>query len=194
MALCGVTASIWAAIYHFIPGPYWHAGGDPAAALAFVKSHPIDTLSGMFHTIYDNLAFFWRGLSIRFGGGPAPYHFWAPSPFAWIELGLIAATSLLSGDRRPYPRITGLCALVAGLILGLLLLSFRLTYGPPGMRLVQGLQGRYFIPLVLLAALGIVYASPLSSPKGRMAGFGLLLCNHLAVCAYAVMQYRALWL
>jgi uncharacterized membrane protein len=193
VVLCGITAASWSAVYHFIPGPYWHAGGDPKLALAFIANHPLDTLHGMFDTIVDKLAYLWKDLSVRFGGGPAPYHFLAPSPFAWIELGGLASVSLLSGDRRTDLQITGLCLFVAGLVLGLLLLSFRIAYGPPDMRIVQGLQGRYFIPIVLLLALATVYASPLSSAKGRMAGFGLLLCNHLVVCAYAVEQYRALW-
>jgi len=79
------------------------------------------------------------------------------------------------------------------LILGLLLVSFRIAYGPPDSSLVQGLQGRYFIPVVLLLALATVYASPLSSPRVRMAGLAILLCNHVAVCAYAVARYRVLW-
>lgn len=193
ISLCLVTAAAWSAVYPFVPGPYWHAGGDPHMALEFIASHPLDTLLGMFQTLYDKLGYFWKDCSVRFGGAPPPYSFSAPSPFAWIELGGIAAISLLSGDRRTHPRIAGLCLLVAVLILGLLLVSFRIAYGPPDSSLVQGLQGRYFIPVVLLLALATVYASPLSSPRVRMAGLAILLCNHVAVCAYAVARYRVLW-
>jgi len=194
ISLCLVTAVAWSAVYPFIPGPYWHAGGDPKMALDFIRTHPLDTLQGMFQTLYDKLGYFWRDCTVRFGGAPAPYNFSAPSPFAWVELGGIGAVSLLSGGRRTDPRIAGLCGLVAGAILASLLASFRIAYGPPDAGLVQGLQGRYFIPAVLLLALATVYASPLSSPKLRMAGLAMLLCNHVAVCATAVARYSVLWL
>jgi uncharacterized membrane protein len=190
---CIVTALAWTAWYTFIPGPYWHAGGDPQAALSYIEAHPLATVSGLFFTIYDHLGALWQDASVRFGGHPAPYHFWAPAPFGWCELAALAALAVCSGDAGRDRAVAGFAGLVAALIVGLILVSFRLAYGAPDVSSVTGIQGRYFIPAVLLAALALCHASRLAMPRVRSLLAGLLVCNHLAVCAIAAERYATLW-
>jgi len=198
MLLCLAIAAAWSGWYHFIPGIYWHSGANPAAALAFIADHPRATLGGMIHVITDNAAFYWRDATIRFGGHPAPFSFWAPAPLAWLELFGIASLAILSGNgERNWGgknwHVAALCCVIALCITFLLLLSFRITYGPPDVSLVQGLQGRYFMPALLLLTLGVIYATPLSLPKARMPIFAVVFCVHLAVIACATRQYALLW-
>ena len=187
-----VLALSWAVHYNFVPGPYWHQGGDPKAALAFVVKHPLLTLQGVYHMAYWHAWYLWGDMDIRFGGQAAPFNFFAPPPLAALEATGLLTLALLSGVRGRHPRIVIACWTGAFIVTAAVLAAFRLAYGPPDVSLILGLQGRYFAPAVLLGLFGVIYAArPI--PAARFAAAAFVLCTHAAGLAYAVDRYSTLW-
>ena len=192
LAACWTLALSWNLHYNFNPGLYWHQGGDPKAALAFVVKHPILTLNGVYQMVYWNGWFLWTDMDVRFGGHAVPFNYFSPWPLPALEAVGLLTVALLSGVKGGYPRIVLACWISMAAVTILTLAAFRLNYGPPEVSTIFGLQGRYFVPAALLGLLGLVYVTP----PVRVAGLGpaaLLLCTHAVSLAFGVDHYLTLW-
>ena len=190
--ICWAVALSWAAHYDFVPGAYWHQGGDPKAALRFVVGHPWLTLNGVYRLVYWAGWYLWTDMDVRFGGHAAPFNFFAPSPLAALEAAGLLTLALLSGVRNRQPRIVIACWAGAFVVTASVVAAFRLGYGPPDDSTIFGMQGRYFALAVLLGLLGLVHAvPPVRAP--RLAAFAFVFCTHATVLAYGLGQYSMLW-
>ena len=167
----GVTIA-WNLSFPFVPGLYWGTGADPAAMLRRMLAAPADVAAVLFRTISDKGRHFWKDAFGRFGGHPPPYSFfigyWSAS---WA--GLVALIlSALAADRPARPNGFA-AAWMAALALGyafLMLVMFLVGFTNPGDAVVNGIQGRYFVPALILLTLALGAAPlPRRLPPGLAA-------------------------
>ena len=192
VAACWAVALSWTLHYDFVPGLYWHAGGDPKAALAFVARHPMLTLNGVYQLVYWAGWFLWTDMDVRFGGHATPFNFFAPSPLAALEAAGLLALASLSGVAGRHPRIVIACWTGMFVVTAAVLAAFRLAFGPPEVSTINGLQGRYFAVATLLGLLGLAYAVP-PVRNVRLAVSAFVFCSHAVGLAYGAGHYTTLW-
>jgi hypothetical protein len=180
-ALMAAPAVLWsAAVAHwvavplrsgtpYLPGPLWP--GDPhrlfrssnaGAQLTTLLHHPAQIVLLPLHS----LAAHWKTLSeecvglFGFLNIPLPlpvYALW----FAAIVAGLIAATippasasaTPESGPRPPLARLATLGPILGSVLL--IYLTLYMTWTPVGAVLIEGVQGRYFLPLLPILILAM---------------------------------------
>ena len=165
-------------------------GADPAAQMARLRGDPLLVV----HVAWNTLTLYWRGYLIGFVGQlgwldtalPRAYH-----QTAKVMLGVAAMAAMLgiAGERiSPRSRMV----IAAGLLLSLagVFGALYLTWTVPGNATVEGVQGRYFLPIalvgaVLLPALGQArWRRPHSVLLAVVAGFPVVT---LAVVMRAVI-------
>jgi hypothetical protein len=176
------------------PGPLWP--GDPhrlfrssnaGAQLSVLLHHPAQAVLLPLHS----LAAHWKSLSeecvglFGFLDIPLPlpvYALW----FAAIVAGLVAATipgrasTTAMPECAPQPRLAR--AAVPGMILGSVLfiyLTLYVTWTPVGAVLIEGVQGRYFLPLVPI----LILAMPRFHPLLRLPRVLWVIVPVTALCA-----------
>lgn len=197
LGLCWGAALGWNAAYDFVPGRFWQTGADPAAAVAFLLAHPWRSAGALVAMLPLEGWAWWRDVVLRFGGHPAPFHFWAPDALAWAELGLLAVLVALEGSRTAGSGRTGVvCMGMASVLAVVVLLAFRVGFGPPDSPVVLGLQGRYFLPsmlLVVLAAAAVAPRRASGSRTGAWLAAGGLAVVHAVVFGVAVWRYLVVW-
>jgi uncharacterized membrane protein len=151
-----VVASTWT--------PYPQA--DPAGQLEVLRREPLY----FAHVLATTLMNYWQNYVREFIGvlgwldTPLPRTYYA---VAECMLGIAAGTAILGtqGHRVAPASIVGIVAGVMVSAFGMFILSY-LTWTMPGSTTVEGIQGRYFLPLalvgvVLLPALGGAWAARL---------------------------------
>lgn len=117
---------------------------DPAAQIAFLLSHPFD-IPGL---VLSTFATYGKAYLMQIIGVLG----WLDAPlprgaFTALCAGLVATLTLDGVAAKPMLRSTFLAAIAASA--GLILLSLYLTWNPLfSLEPVQGLQGRYFLPLL----------------------------------------------
>jgi hypothetical protein len=196
VAVCAAAALAWNAAYPFVPGLYWKTGADPAAAVHMLLAAPLHSMGMLWRNGWNDSWFWWLDGWGRFGGGPGPYHFTVPTPLAAGFLAGLVALALLDRDARAaQPKAAALLVGIAAAYVVLLLLAFRIAFGPPASDFIDGIQGRYLLLPEVLVLLAIVLAPPgwirarvLAAP---LAALCLLLTLGTAVIALG--QYAALW-
>ncbi|MGH7172594.1 MAG: DUF2142 domain-containing protein [Gemmataceae bacterium] len=122
----------------------------PSEQLAFVKQHPQRFIHYCLETLArDGRLFFWR---LR-ANCPAYYNEHAHYLYFAVFLGL----AMSEGRRGPLNRWKPRCIafLVLALMTGILFLTMYLWWTPVGARYVEGIHGRYFLPLLPLLVLTI---------------------------------------
>jgi hypothetical protein len=204
-ALMAAPALLWsAAVAHWVavplrsgtpypPGPLWP--GDPhrlfrssnaGAQLTALLHHPIQAALLPLHS----LAAHWKTLSeesvglFGFLDIPLPlpvYVLW----FAAIVAGLVAvaippASASGTPESAPQPPLARLAVL--GMILGsvwLIYLTLYMTWTPVGALMVEGIQGRYFLPLLPV----LILAMPRFHPLPRVPRVVWVILPIAALCA-----------
>jgi uncharacterized membrane protein len=71
----------------------------------------------------------------------------------------------------------------------LIALSMYLTWTPPGEDLIEGIQGRYFLPIAVPVLLAVFYNRKLESPVGAwgpllVSGFSVAVLLTTCLCLY----------
>ena len=133
---------------------------DPSAQLTQVLHHPAAFLVTLGHTIVAT----YKSLVVELVGSlgvmdtPMPSWYFA---LAFVILGLAAAV-VLSAAKPAATRFFGVAALQVVTTL-LLFLGLYMAWTPVGAPIIEGMQGRYFLPLVVLLPVAFVGA-----PKGEL--------------------------
>lgn len=152
------VAPFWRAPYH--PGPLWT--GDPGAL--FRSTDPAAQLGVLLHRPalllllpQETLALDWRYLASSAVGVFASLDFTLPAWlyrlwYAALAAAALGAMALPRGDPGPAPRPWVTALLLAGgaaCLWGIILLQY-LSWTNVGQAAVDGMQGRYLLPILLL--------------------------------------------
>lgn len=192
------VAVLWNAAYPFVPGPYWGTAADPAAQLAGLRADPLDSLRVFATTVRDWAVMWWRDGYGRYGGHPQPWHGYASDRWVLPAFWVLLALSLCDGARRRDLGFAAGCLIPAPGYALLLLVAFWVGYTPVGAATVDGVQGRYFLPMHALVLLGLAAAAGAWSPAGPRGGLRLaLFAAALALGGAVLMEvldvWRSLW-
>ncbi|RMH93342.1 DUF2142 domain-containing protein [Lysobacter pythonis] len=131
----------------------------PLSRLFEALTSPLDTINLFFHTFNEKILFYWESMVGILG--------WLDTPLpkgAYILAGGLLFISLISDMMGP-ARIDSSAKLVLGLVflsyvVGVMLMLW-VAWTPVGSKVIEGVQGRYFLPL--LPVMGVVLAGMLSS-------------------------------
>jgi hypothetical protein len=158
-----------------------YLGADPAAQLARLGADPWLLVTASWNAIAQFWPRYLEGFIGRLGTDTVPlppaYH-----SAAWAMLGIAAVAAMLGlrGDRINDISRPVVAALVLGSVVGLFATEY-LIWTVPGGAVVDGIQGRYFLPLVLVAA-------PLLPALGTARWSSLRGALTLVVAAFPVVS------
>jgi len=154
--------------------------------LDFLLSSPFSVFTVAWGTLTANLTFYYQSMVGRFGWLDAPMALW----FYWLaglSFAVTAGASALETKALPHGLAFALSAIVsATLTFGALYLSWT----PVGAGIVVGVQGRYFIPVLLPAVIAL--AGLARMPINPLFAFtpAVLLWGAAAVHAPLVLVFR----
>jgi uncharacterized membrane protein len=123
--------------------------GDPSAQAAHLLVHPLQFAVVLAHTLHQNLG----GYVVEFVGQLGWLDTALPRWYVLLALGVVAAAFLAAcagTSRRPWLPVLAVTG-AAVLVFGIQYFSWTL----PGAAIIDGVQGRYFIPLAAFLALGV---------------------------------------
>ncbi len=194
---CCVTTLAWNLAYPFVPGRYWHTGAEPHLAVQAMLRAPLHAVLAVLRNGWNDRWFWWVDGWGRFGGGPGPYHFTVPPLLAGVFLMALVALAALDrpGSRPACPAAAAVLALLAAGYVVLLLLAFRIGYGPPLSDFIDGVQGRYLLLPELLLLLSLVLVLPPWVRGARLAPVLLAGCllPDLGAAVVALGHFAGLW-
>ncbi|MGK7871596.1 DUF2142 domain-containing protein [Falsiroseomonas sp. E2-1-a20] len=193
-AAIGIFGWIAATAPVMIPVPVLHAGVAPdmAAQLAILRDSPLQFAAILLRTFATDAAALGQQAVGVLGWLDTPL----PRMVHWLAaIALVLALAADAGgeDRRPAPGMPALALALLGLavvVVGLSLALY-LSYTPPGYPTVIGLQGRYFLPPLLMAVPFVprlLVAFPGSGPVA--AGAFLIFAIAVAVLAPLTLVWR----
>ena len=196
VAACCATTLAWNLAYPFVPGRYWHTGAEPHLAVQAMLRAPLHAVLVVLRNGWNDRWFWWVDGWGRYGGGPGPYHFTVPAALAGVFL--LAVLALAALDRRDAPArppAAALLALLAAFYVGLLLLAFRIGYGPPLSDFIDGVQGRYLLlpELLLLLSLVLVLPGWLRAPRLAPVLLAGCLLPDLGAAVVALGRFADVW-
>ena len=147
-----VSVGLWMLLVAPIAPFALGADANAPAQIAFILAHPGTALSTLIHTLSGSASGYYLEMFVgRLGwldtALPASFH-----RLAWIVL-VVAAVATAAGLRARAPRLA--VVTIVGAILAAfaaLLLVEYVAWTKPDMEIIQGMQGRYLIPLALFAA------------------------------------------
>ena len=127
-------------------------GADPPAQLARLRADPLL----LVHATWSALALHWRGLLEMFVGRLGWYDLELPQAYRTAALAMlgVAALAAMTGLRGQRIGAGSRLAIAAGVLLsaaGLFAIEY-VTWTAPGAPIVEGVAGRYFLPLALAGA------------------------------------------
>ena len=196
LACCATTAA-WNLAYPFVPGAYWHTGAEPHRAVQTMLRAPLHAASVLLRNGWNDRWFWWVDGWGRYGGGPGPYHFTVPVPLAGVFLSAVVALAALDrpGSHAPRPAAAAWLAFLAAAYVALLLLAFRIGYGPPLSDFIDGVQGRYLLlpELLLLLSLALVLPPWVRATRLAPALLAGCLLPDLGAAVSALGHFAALW-
>ncbi len=197
VAACCATTLGWTLAYPFVPGRYWHTGAQPHAAVQAMLRAPLHAASVLLRNGWNDRWFWWVDGWGRYGGGPGPYHFTVPASLAGVFLSAVLALAAADrpGSQPARPAAAALLALLASGYVALLLLAFRIGYGPPLSDFIDGVQGRYLLLPELLLLLSLVLVLPPWVRAVRLAPVLLAGCllPDLGAAVVALGHFAGLW-
>ncbi len=199
---CCVTTAAWNLAYPFVPGRYWHTGAEPHLAVQAMLRAPTHAVLVLLRNGWNDRWFWWVDGWGRYGGGPGPYHFTVPASLAGVFLSAVVALAALdrSGSQPAHPAVAAWLAFLAAAYVVVLLLAFRIGYGPPLSDFIDGVQGRYLLLPALLLLLSLALVLPPWVRAARLAPLLLApvllagcLLPDLGAAVVALGHYAALW-
>ena len=187
LAAAAVAAAVlptlwWAWIALVAEVPPVVPGADVAGQLRHAFAHPLAFLSAAAGTTAALRSAWLEGLVGNLG------HFDVEIPAAATALGLaavVASASLERSGLRLTERLVLLATSLAG-VLAVLAMAY-LGWTPVGGDKIQGVQGRYFLPL-LPFALAALPAAPRAARRGLRVAMVAALVAVLAISAAAMVQ------
>jgi len=157
-----------------VPGKFTRSLTGQVAA---IKARPLRLVEACVATCIDHGAR-WIDMLSRLGWGEAVLNPLAAQVYLWF-IAVAVVLDQASGPSLPV-RAKWAAALAAALGLGMVLTSAYIGFSPVGGRVIEGIQGRYLIPLLPMAAL------PLSLRGIRVRGEPRLL-ERVALTGSAAM-------
>lgn len=167
-------------------------GIDPAGQRAWIQAHPLRFTAILWHTFLT----YWYSIVYS-----------AVGVLGWLDTMLSAtyvkyfyAFALVSGvvaeprAARPGWAARGLAALLAISTYVLMSLISYLTWTPVGAPLIDGLQGRYFLPLIVALTVLLQWPSSVQTTIGRRARLALAIGCLLYVEFFLVHAFRVMYL
>jgi uncharacterized membrane protein len=160
----------------------------PAEQLAHVIGNPFEFIATLAGTLTQNADFYRDSLIGYLGWLDTPLPRWLI--YAYLIV-LVLAASL---DREKRQVLSGSqIAVIAGVLVAntvLIFLMLYLSWSDVGASVIEGIQGRYFIPLLPLA---LILISTISIPvKHKWRGSMIVIVLAIAALAYAI-SCHALW-
>lgn len=179
------AAVLWQGLFWMLAGrpPVASSGADPRAQLAFLAGTPLAFPRAFYHAVCAEGGAWLRGMVGILG--------WLAVPLpraAYPAFGALLALAAARGERLALSRGGGWLALFSCVLAALLIGAAEYVgWTPPGRDAVYGVQGRYFVPVLVaaLAALG-GGAAGIVSEKGLALFMAAL---SLAVTVFALVQY-----
>ena len=175
LGLGALLSALWLKVNQGVVVPMGTGIAQPGAQLGFVLAHPFDFLATLGRTLLVK----------------TPEIVLYAFTFGWLTVGpvlpaaLLALAALALSLRRtgaPPPELAGLwriwAALVALVVAVGIATAMYLAASPLGAAVVEGLQGRYFLPLLPLFAIAVT-----PSPAGAAWGWRAVLLMVGANCA-----------
>ncbi|MGW4591129.1 DUF2142 domain-containing protein [Amycolatopsis thermoflava] len=167
---------------------------DPGAQTDFVLGHPGEFLQVLVRTfVYQENSYF-----TQFFGTLG--FTWVPVPATAVVCCLLAVGLALGmGDRLTAPPSrTAVTAAVVLLGVAAVFGTLYLEYSPVGYHLIAGVQGRYFIPLAIVAAAVVLRVVPLRlrlpDPRAARGTAGAVVTlMSIALALSAVKYHYVLW-
>jgi uncharacterized membrane protein len=163
-------------------------GIDPELQAQWLLAHPLEVFSIAGHTLKTNFqpyADMFIGV-LGWLDTAMPPRFY---PAAWTMLGLTAALSLSGGVKRDWRWVPAVSLLAAIAAFGAVHGALYLTWTPVGADHVEGVQGRYFLPLALMLCL-MVEGERSLLPQGRVSDWAAKIATAV-VMAFPLMTLLA---
>ena len=162
-------------------------GANAPEQLTIVKEHPWEFVEVLADTVQKH----WRGYVVSFIGllgfldTPLPNWVYLSYPLVLMVTALFdrGLGELLGVKQRLW--IIAICLGVSVLIA----LSMYLTWTPPGEKIIEGIQGRYFLPLAVPGLLAVFYNRKWEFPAGSLgplliAGYSVSVLIMTCLCLY----------
>jgi uncharacterized membrane protein len=190
----GVVLALGWIVIALVDIPAWWAGsaiGDLGALrkLQLLVMHPGQFAAAAITTLLDDSVRMWKQLIGLFGWLDTAMQNWA---YPLISALLLASFIDNSEFSRPVRTRIALVALVTAIIfcVGVLVVFF-VTETPLGSTRIHGLQGRYFIVIVPVAA--VVISALLNRSLGRGRSWVAITSSVVSVAAMAEALWRVHW-
>ncbi|MBI3262283.1 MAG: DUF2142 domain-containing protein [Acidobacteria bacterium] len=162
---------------------------DPMAQLTHVLGDPLGFLSLVVQSIRVNASDIYRWFVGTLGWGDTPMPEWFYHVFGWSFLACVAVESTGAGALRWRER-----AIVLGAVVAAVVLIFGAQYAnwnAPGSRgTIDGVQGRYFLPVAPFAVLSVPAPGRLRVPDFCAPLLGSLLGTISAIVCLAAVLMR----
>ena len=127
---------------------------DVGAQLRFLLGQPAVVLTLAAETLKQQ----WRFYAESFIGQLGWLNLFLPRPFhaaAWAVIAAAGLTAISTGRAAGWRRLPWVVLASSVLIAGGVFLALYLAWTPPGRLVVEGVQGRYFLPLAVFLALAL---------------------------------------
>jgi hypothetical protein len=155
------VALAWAALMAWAVQTPVAAATDPGGQVHFLLTHPAAMFPIAGHTLARYAGFYARGFIGILGWLdvhlPGPYHL-----AAWAALALALALGVSQGRPEGWRRLPLAAVAVGVAVVGAVFAALYITWDPVGMTYVEGVQGRYFLPVAFLAPLVFLGGRPLA--------------------------------
>ncbi len=163
----------------YVQVPFQIPGVDPGAQIANMASHPLVVLDVAIQTLAAN----WRAYSEAFIGVLGWLDTFMPKafyPVAWTVLALTVLACASTAWPRAWRNLPWAAVLVVLGVAGAIHAALYITWTPVGATVIQGVAGRYFLPLACFLTLALEGSRPLipatrTGQGVRLALTGLVL-------------------
>ncbi len=188
LVLCVIPGLLWSRAIVAIYVPFrTDVPLDPVAQFAYIQHAPGAFLGLMFRTIGAQWDFYYRWMVGVLGWGDTALPAWFYSFFGCALLGCVAVESgeakVISGKQR----LLFLGSALAGILL--IFVAQYAAWNPPRSHaLIEGIEGRYFLPLMPLLVLAFPQLPQLKGRRGLGIAATLAAGVGAGVCLWAVVN------
>lgn len=147
------------------PQPQWHSV-VPAQQMAGILAHPVGFLQTFLRTLGLRDELYYVQFFGELGSG------WVKVPAVSVVLASLALLLAFGISERLQPArwVAWACSLMVLLTVGVVFGTLYLSYSPVGFYIIDGVQGRYFLPLSMLVGAVLLRLVPLrlAGPTGQV--------------------------